>query len=74
MFISIFPGDVILVPSPAVPPHAFGSVISTCNQRGFALQGIKQLRLSPEQAFFLNVAEDQVKDRRKVPESQLGSG
>uniref|UniRef100_A0ACB8FKL9 Uncharacterized protein n=1 Tax=Sphaerodactylus townsendi TaxID=933632 RepID=A0ACB8FKL9_9SAUR len=53
-------GDIILVTSPAVPPCTYGRVISTCTQRGFVLQGVKQLRLSPKQAFSLGMPANQV--------------
>ncbi|KAJ6657589.1 hypothetical protein lerEdw1_002304, partial [Lerista edwardsae] len=46
-------GDVILLVSPAVPSRAYGAVISACTRRGFVLQGLKRLRLSPKQALLL---------------------
>ncbi|XP_053131635.1 dynein axonemal assembly factor 8-like isoform X2 [Hemicordylus capensis] len=58
--VSTTKGDVILVASPAVPPHTYGLVISVCTQRGFALQGTKQLRLSPRQALLLRIPASQV--------------
>ncbi|XP_050824002.1 dynein axonemal assembly factor 8 isoform X4 [Gopherus flavomarginatus] len=58
--VSTTKGDVILVVSPAVPPHAYGDVISTCTQRGFTLQGIKQLRLSPKRAIMLSMTTSQM--------------
>ncbi|XP_038276647.1 dynein axonemal assembly factor 8 isoform X2 [Dermochelys coriacea] len=57
--VSTTKGDVILVVSPAVPPHAYGDVISTCTQRGFTLQGIRQLRLSPKRAIMLSMTTSQ---------------
>nr|XP_009672200.1 PREDICTED: uncharacterized protein C16orf71 homolog [Struthio camelus australis] len=53
-------GDIILTVSPVVSPHAYGSVISVCAHRGFVLQGIRQLLLSPEQAIVLSVARSQI--------------
>ncbi|XP_042710061.2 dynein axonemal assembly factor 8 isoform X2 [Chrysemys picta bellii] len=58
--VSTTKGDVILVVSPAVPPHAYGDVISTCTQRGFTLQGIRQLRLSPKRAIMLSMTTSQM--------------
>nr|XP_056722552.1 dynein axonemal assembly factor 8 [Euleptes europaea] len=57
--VSTTKGDIILVASPAVAPYAYGSVISTCTRRGFVLQGVKQLRLSPKKASLLGVPENQ---------------
>ncbi|XP_074867038.1 dynein axonemal assembly factor 8 isoform X2 [Carettochelys insculpta] len=58
--VSTTKGDVILVVSPAVPPHAYGDVISTCTQRGFILQGIRQQRLSPKRAIMLSMTTSQM--------------
>ncbi|XP_061456052.1 dynein axonemal assembly factor 8 isoform X3 [Rhineura floridana] len=58
--VSTTKGDIILVASPPVPPHSYGIVISTCTRRGFALQGTKQLQLSPKQARKLGVPASQV--------------
>uniref|UniRef100_A0A670JHR1 Dynein axonemal assembly factor 8 n=1 Tax=Podarcis muralis TaxID=64176 RepID=A0A670JHR1_PODMU len=58
--VSTTKGDIILMASPAVPPHIYGLVISTCTQRGFVLQGTKQLQLSPKQAHVLGVPASQV--------------
>nr|XP_025036287.1 uncharacterized protein C16orf71 homolog isoform X2 [Pelodiscus sinensis] len=58
--VSTTKGDVIVVVSPAVPPHAYGDVISVCSQRGFTLQGIKQQRLSPKRAIMLSMTASQV--------------
>ncbi|XP_031451155.1 uncharacterized protein C16orf71 homolog isoform X2 [Phasianus colchicus] len=53
-------GDIILTVSPLVPPHAYGNVISICTRRGFALQGIRQLQLSHEQAIVLSMTTNQI--------------
>ncbi|XP_039205834.1 uncharacterized protein C16orf71 homolog isoform X2 [Crotalus tigris] len=57
--VSTTKGDLILLASPAVPPHSYGLVISTCTERGFVLQGIKQLQLSPPQADRLRMSASQ---------------
>lgn len=49
--------------SPVVSPHAYGKVISVCTHRGFILQGIRQLQLSPKQAVVLSMTTSQVLDR-----------
>lgn len=53
-------GDIILMVSPVVSPHACGNVISVCTHRGFLLQGIRQLQLSPKQAIVLSMTTSQV--------------
>lgn len=53
-------GDIILTASPVVSPHAYGNVISVCTHRGFLLQGIRQLQLSPKQAIVLSMTTSQV--------------
>lgn len=53
-------GDIILMVSPVVSPHAYGNVISICTHRGFLLQGIRQLQLSPKQAIVLSMTTSQV--------------
>ncbi|KAM6424570.1 dynein axonemal assembly factor 8 isoform 2-T2 [Liasis olivaceus] len=58
--VSTTKGDIILMASPTVPPHSYGLVISTCTERGFALQGTKQLQLSPNQAHRLSMSTSQV--------------
>ncbi|XP_009672200.2 dynein axonemal assembly factor 8 isoform X3 [Struthio camelus] len=60
MLVATTKGDIILTVSPVVSPHAYGSVISVCAHRGFVLQGIRQLLLSPEQAIVLSVARSQI--------------
>ncbi|XP_077172689.1 dynein axonemal assembly factor 8 isoform X2 [Paroedura picta] len=57
--VSTTKGDIIVVASPAVRPCAYGGVLATCAQRGFVLQGVKQLQLSPEQAASLSMAANQ---------------
>ncbi|XP_067162073.1 dynein axonemal assembly factor 8 isoform X3 [Apteryx mantelli] len=52
-------GDIILLVSPVVSPHAYGNVISVCTHRGFVLQGIRQLLLSPKQAVVLSMTTSQ---------------
>lgn len=49
--------------SPVVSPHAYGNVISVCTHRGFVLQGVRQLQLSPKQAVVLSMTTSQVLDR-----------
>lgn len=49
-----------MVVSPLVSPHAYGNVIAVCAHRGFVLQGIRQLPLSPEQAVVLGMTTSQV--------------
>jgi len=56
-------GDIFLMVSPLVSPHAYGNVISVCTRRGFVLQGIRQLQLSPKQAVVLSMTTSQVPDR-----------
>ncbi|XP_019363117.1 PREDICTED: uncharacterized protein C16orf71 homolog isoform X1 [Gavialis gangeticus] len=58
--VSTTKGHVILVVSPTIPPHAYADVISTCTQRGFILQGIRQLRLSLKQATVLRMTTSQM--------------
>ncbi|KAM3916827.1 dynein axonemal assembly factor 8-like [Leptodactylus fuscus] len=53
-------GDVFLVVSPVVPPCAYGDVIDTCCQRGFAIHGIRRLRLFPKRGAMLNMSPGQV--------------
>lgn len=48
--------------SPVVTPHAYGNVMSVCTHRGFVLQGIRQLQLSPKQAVVLSMTTSQVLD------------
>ncbi|XP_055565593.1 dynein axonemal assembly factor 8 isoform X1 [Falco cherrug] len=60
MLVSTTKGDIILVVSPMVSPHAYGIVISVCTHRGFVLQGIKQLELSPKQAVGLSMTSSQI--------------
>ncbi|KAM9290760.1 dynein axonemal assembly factor 8 [Morus bassanus] len=60
MLVSTTKGDIILVASPVVSPHAYGKVISVCTHRGFVLQGIRQLQLSPKEAIVLNMPTSQI--------------
>ncbi|XP_069590604.1 dynein axonemal assembly factor 8-like [Ranitomeya imitator] len=53
-------GDVFLVVSPAVPPSAYGDLIDTCHQRGFAVHGIRRLRLAAKRGAMLNMSAAQV--------------
>ncbi|XP_006039205.2 uncharacterized protein LOC102376269, partial [Alligator sinensis] len=58
--VSTTKGDVILVVSPTIPPHAYADAISTCTQRGFILQGIRRLQLSLKQATVLSMTTSQM--------------
>ncbi|XP_066834101.1 dynein axonemal assembly factor 8 isoform X7 [Anser cygnoides] len=60
MLVSTSKGDIILMVSPVVSPHAYGNVISVCTHRGFLLQGIRQLQLSPKQAIVLSMTTSQI--------------
>uniref|UniRef100_A0A8B9DL91 Dynein axonemal assembly factor 8 n=1 Tax=Anser cygnoides TaxID=8845 RepID=A0A8B9DL91_ANSCY len=60
MLVSTSKGDIILMVSPVVSPHAYGNVISICTHRGFLLQGIRQLQLSPKQAIVLSMTTSQI--------------
>ncbi|XP_061206649.1 dynein axonemal assembly factor 8 isoform X2 [Neopsephotus bourkii] len=60
MLVSSTKGDVILMVSPLISPCAYGNVISVCTRRGFVLQGVRQLQLSPEQAAVLSMTQSQV--------------
>ncbi|XP_068554859.1 dynein axonemal assembly factor 8 isoform X7 [Anas acuta] len=60
MLVSTSKGDIILMVSPVVSPHACGNVISVCTHRGFLLQGIRQLQLSPKQAIVLSMTTSQI--------------
>ncbi|XP_077130697.1 dynein axonemal assembly factor 8-like [Ranitomeya variabilis] len=53
-------GDVFLVVSPAVPPSAYGDLIDTCCQRGFAVHGIRRLHLAAKRGAMLNMSAAQV--------------
>ncbi|XP_073504372.1 dynein axonemal assembly factor 8-like isoform X3 [Phyllobates terribilis] len=53
-------GDVFMVVSPAVPPCAYGDLIDTCCQRGFAVHGIRRLRLAAKRGAVLNMSAAQV--------------
>lgn len=53
-------GDIFVVVSPVVSPHAYGNVIAVCAHRGFVLQGVRQLLLSREQAVVLGMTTSQV--------------
>uniref|UniRef100_UPI00398F3AE4 dynein axonemal assembly factor 8 n=1 Tax=Pristiophorus japonicus TaxID=55135 RepID=UPI00398F3AE4 len=52
--------DIFLLVSPAVPPRCYGDVISVCTRRGFSLQGMRRLRLSPKRAGSLGIASKQI--------------
>ncbi|XP_052628942.1 dynein axonemal assembly factor 8 isoform X2 [Harpia harpyja] len=60
MLVSTTKGDIILMVSPVVSPHAYGNVISVCTHRGFVLQGVRQLQLSPKQAVVLSMTTSQI--------------
>ncbi|KAM6299298.1 dynein axonemal assembly factor 8 [Aegotheles albertisi] len=60
MLVSTTKGDIILLVSPVVSPHAYGDVISVCTHRGFVLQGVRQLQLSPKQAVVLSMTTSQI--------------
>ncbi|KAG8433208.1 hypothetical protein GDO86_017482 [Hymenochirus boettgeri] len=53
-------GDVFLVVSPSVSPLAYGDVLNMCFKRGFALQGLRRLRVSAKRAAMLNMSPTQV--------------
>ncbi|XP_067859725.1 dynein axonemal assembly factor 8 [Heptranchias perlo] len=52
--------DIFLLVSPAVPPHCYGDIISVCTRRGFSLQGMRRLWLSPKRAGCLGIASMQI--------------
>ncbi|XP_069502974.1 dynein axonemal assembly factor 8 [Ambystoma mexicanum] len=58
--ISTSKGDIFLSVSPAVPPSAYGDVISTCTRRGFVLQGVRRLRISTKRANMLSMSASQI--------------
>lgn len=58
--------------SPVVSPRAYGNVISVCTHRGFVLQGIRQLQLSPKQGIVLSMTTSQVLDRKHSSVVYLG--
>ncbi|XP_074696955.1 dynein axonemal assembly factor 8 isoform X2 [Strix aluco] len=60
MLVSTTKGDIILMVSPVVSPHAYSNVLSVCTHRGFVLQGIRQLQLSPKQAIVLSMTTSQI--------------
>ncbi|XP_074014738.1 dynein axonemal assembly factor 8 [Numenius arquata] len=60
MLVATTKGDIILVASPVVSPHAYGDVISVCTCWGFLLQGVRRLQLSPEQALALSMTTSQI--------------
>ncbi|XP_026715050.1 uncharacterized protein C16orf71 homolog [Athene cunicularia] len=60
MLVSTTKGDIILMVSPVVSPHAYCNVLSVCTHRGFVLQGIRQLQLSPKQALVLSMTTSQI--------------
>ncbi|XP_075623566.1 dynein axonemal assembly factor 8 [Balearica regulorum gibbericeps] len=60
MLVSTTKGDIILMVSPVVSPRAYGNVISVCTHRGFVLQGIRQLQLSPKQGIVLSMTTSQI--------------
>ncbi|KAM4025204.1 dynein axonemal assembly factor 8-like isoform 3-T4 [Anomaloglossus baeobatrachus] len=53
-------GDVFLVVSPVVPPCAYGDLIDTCCRRGFAILGIRRLRLAAKHGAMMNMSAVQV--------------
>ncbi|XP_078519163.1 dynein axonemal assembly factor 8 isoform X2 [Lissotriton helveticus] len=58
--ISTTKGDIFLAVSPAVPPSAYGDVISTCTRRGFTLQGVRRIRMSAKRASMLSMSAAQI--------------
>ncbi|XP_078095950.1 dynein axonemal assembly factor 8 [Mustelus asterias] len=52
--------DVFLLVSPAVPPRCYGDIMSICTKRGFSLQGMRRLRLSPKRAGSLGITSMQI--------------
>ncbi|XP_078414864.1 dynein axonemal assembly factor 8 isoform X3 [Cetorhinus maximus] len=52
--------DIFLLVSPAVPPRCYGDIMSVCTKRGFSLQGMRRLRLSPKRAGSLGIASMQI--------------
>ncbi|XP_032053664.1 uncharacterized protein C16orf71 homolog [Aythya fuligula] len=75
MLVSTSKGDIILMVSPVVSPHAYGNVISVCTHRGFLLQGIRRLQLSPKQAIVLSMTTSQIAVfcPRKISSSPVNS-
>nr|XP_038042800.1 uncharacterized protein C16orf71 homolog isoform X7 [Anas platyrhynchos] len=75
MLVSTSKGDIILMVSPVVSPHACGNVISVCTHRGFLLQGIRRLQLSPKQAIVLSMTTSQIAVfcPRKISSSPVNS-
>ncbi|XP_053327990.1 dynein axonemal assembly factor 8-like [Spea bombifrons] len=53
-------GDVFLVVSPIVPPCAYGDVIDICVCRGFAVYGVRRVRLSAKRVAMMNMSANQV--------------
>ncbi|XP_014791709.1 PREDICTED: uncharacterized protein C16orf71 homolog [Calidris pugnax] len=60
MLVATTKGDIVLVVSPAVSPHAYGDVISVCTRRGFLLQGVRRVQLSPQQGLELSMTTSQI--------------
>ncbi|XP_039245492.1 uncharacterized protein C16orf71 homolog isoform X1 [Pipra filicauda] len=60
MLVSTTKGDIILLVSPVVSPRAYGKVMSVCARRGFVLQGLRQLQLSPQQGLVLSMTTRQI--------------
>ncbi|XP_027539325.1 uncharacterized protein C16orf71 homolog isoform X3 [Neopelma chrysocephalum] len=60
MLVSTTKGDIILMVSPVVSPRAYGRVMSVSARRGFVLQGLRQLQLSPEQGLVLSMTTRQI--------------
>ncbi|XP_032560034.1 uncharacterized protein C16orf71 homolog isoform X1 [Chiroxiphia lanceolata] len=60
MLVSTTKGDIILMVSPVVSPCAYGRVMSVCTRRGFVLQGLRQLQLSPQQGLVLSMTTRQI--------------
>ncbi|XP_051635927.1 dynein axonemal assembly factor 8 isoform X5 [Manacus candei] len=60
MLVSTTKGDIILLVSPVVSPRAYGRVMSVCARRGFVLQGLRQLQLSPQQGLVLSMTTRQI--------------
>ncbi|XP_071503369.1 dynein axonemal assembly factor 8-like [Diadema antillarum] len=53
-------GDAVLAISPLVPPMCLGVILSTCQERGYQLRGIKRLRLNAKRAAALGLQGKQV--------------
>eukprot|EP00062_Callorhinchus_milii_P009056 gi/632952430/ref/XP_007891847.1/ PREDICTED: uncharacterized protein C16orf71 homolog isoform X2 [Callorhinchus milii] len=52
--------DLLLLVSPAVPLNCCGDILSVCTRRGFSLQGVRRLRLTPKRANSLGIGSKQI--------------